>query len=444
MKIPPLQNAYENIKNACDRKLAELYPAALPQDIAARYEKELSFLKDSEYLDDFEIFRLLSAEALKCCTPIHMRGSSMGSLIYYLLGNYCFNPLPAHYYCPHCGYYESVQTHLFGIDLPEKSCPDCGCSILADGYNLPLESAWGNDGKKMLSFDYNVSSEFFPFARRVLESLYPDNELAAWGMFRFDENDSTPYSRDRIIDVYLAGYAILPAGTTISDYPELTSYLENGDPCLTGGSWNLSDNFIKPVRLLPSDYVDTLLKLQRATGVYAHEITTGHLRNITRNHIYHSTVLPRMCGELFCEHQPKTFRDMAALIASTHNTFSRNEPTPGDGNTYHMLNKSEAFRAYPCCTREDFFDYLLESGIERSVAFKLSENIRKGRAHSALYADMFDGLPVPPQLKEVAGYYLYVFPRAHCVEYLLMYARIAYYAGLDRKAFSKIMFKKKL
>ena len=123
MQIPHIQNALDNIKIACELKLAKLYLKGIPTPIRERYETELGFLEVSEHIDDFEIFRLLSEESIKCSTVINMRGTVAGSFIYYLLGNNCFNPLPVYYYCPECGYYEPVQTHLFGIDLPEKKMP---------------------------------------------------------------------------------------------------------------------------------------------------------------------------------------------------------------------------------------------------------------------------------------------------------------------------------
>lgn len=78
-----------------------------------------------------------------------MRGTVSGSILSYLLGNHSFNPLSAHYYCTKCGYYEKVDTHLFGIDLPSRKCPCCNTEMWADGYNLSLESVWGIDGKKI-------------------------------------------------------------------------------------------------------------------------------------------------------------------------------------------------------------------------------------------------------------------------------------------------------
>src|SRR5699024_174482 len=98
-------------------------------------------------------------------------------------------------------------------------------------------------------FEYNVSTEFFPFARRVLASLYPDNDVVPWGMFRFEPGLPISNNESRIIGISLAGYAVLPEGNTIQDYPDLISYLENGEPCITGRNWELSVHLLKPIRL---------------------------------------------------------------------------------------------------------------------------------------------------------------------------------------------------
>lgn len=52
-------------------------------------------------------------------------------------------------------------------------------------------------------------------------------------------------------------------------------------------------------------------------------------------------------------------------------------------------------------------------------------------------------MEIPDEIKEVAENYLYLFPRAHGIEYILLYAELAYYAKIDSRAFSKIIFKKK-
>lgn len=65
MSIPHINHALENITTACQIRLSLLYPQGIPKSISSRYSKELSFLSDSDLIDDFEIFRLLSEEAKK-------------------------------------------------------------------------------------------------------------------------------------------------------------------------------------------------------------------------------------------------------------------------------------------------------------------------------------------------------------------------------------------
>ena len=446
MNLPAIENSLQNIKSTCQNRLNELYPKGIPHDITERYEKELAFLEQSKLIDDFEIFRRLSEETQKSTSIISSRGTISGSILYYLLGNNCYNPFQPHYYCPKCGYYETVDTHLFGIDLPPKNCPHCASDISADGFNLSIESVWGNDGKKLISFDYNVNSEFLPFARRVLQNAYPNNMIIPWGMFQMDPNTGAPHPDERIIGIGLAGYAILPSGNTIQDYPDLISYLENGDACITGGSWELEEHMLKPIRLFTLEYLDELVQLQRATGIYVNDLCTKKLREITWSNIYNTAIPNSSSRMLFHEFKPKTFKDMVALDTSCHNTTVKNRQNYAgiDLWEYKEMISSDSFKKYPCFTREDFFDHMINMGVERSLAFDASQRIRKGHATSnGKYQQQFFDLPIPEEIKEIAKNYLYVFPRAHGIEYILIYARLAYYAKLDSRAFSKIVFKKK-
>ena len=56
MKLPVIQNAFENVKKFSQEKLVEKYPNGVPEAIQKRYLQELTFLESSDYIDDFEIF----------------------------------------------------------------------------------------------------------------------------------------------------------------------------------------------------------------------------------------------------------------------------------------------------------------------------------------------------------------------------------------------------
>lgn len=434
MKEPNRDDQFERIKNACNEKLSTLYPIKIPEIVLSRYTRELSYLKESEYLDEFERFRLFSAEAKKSSQFLVQRGADTGSYIAYLLGNSLLNPLPAHYYCPDCGYFEQADASLFGIDLPEAVCPECNATMDADGFNLPIESVWGLDGKKIMSFEYNVSEEFRPFARRVLEKLYPDNEIVPLGLLSQDPD------KDMIV-MKQSGFLVLPAGRTINDYTEMHGYLEDGDLCLTGNAWDFRErNMIRIVLL--SFHLENLVIMQRKTGIYIHDITLKDLRSVTWNDLINTTMLDQTTADLFRTLRPKTFTHMVAIHACAHDTFKEADQHM-NANSHELLQlmKQPEFTEFPCFTREDLFDAACSSGMSIPDAFKLSELVRKGSAGRT--PGILDEFNLPVSLKKMCRECLYLFPRSHCSSVLLAYAIFAYYMKKDSRSFSRLIYKKK-
>lgn len=443
MSIPNIPNAYENISNACEKRLTELYPAGVPVEIRERYNQELAMLKNSDVLDDFEIFRCLSEESKKCTAILYARSTVPGSILYYLLSNSSFDPLPVYYYCPKCGHYEEVHTHLFGIDLPAKKCPTCGSTLTASGFGLPIESVWGTDGSKDVIFECNASSDFYPFAKRVLMRLYPENEIVPWCMFTLPSNGIETFPDANPVGISQHGFAVIPTGFTINDYPDLLTYQENGDPCLAGSGRELRNNRLKPIYLMTSESTDNLLDLQKTTGIYVNEISPNHLKGTTWGAMSQNGRIGTDTSVLFQEFQPQTFTQMVSLTAACHNSYLWDDGTIyWNSENFKKMVSTPEFKKYPCYYREDFFDYLCEAGMERSKAFEISEFIRCGRATMPKKKEIWDSFQMPAELRTIAEHYRYLFPRAHCVEFALQNARLAYYARIDSRAYSKIIYNK--
>lgn len=440
MNIPHPKNAFEHIKIDCNQRLLALYPHGVPALVQKRYEKELAFLETSEYLDDFEIYRLLSKEAKKCSLYFSLRGNIAGSFLIYLMGFGRFNPLPAHYYCPHCGHFETIDTHLLGIDLPETTCPYCGRSLTGDGYNLAVESVWGTNGKKLLSFDYSICEEFRPFAKKVLTSLYPENPVVTYGipMTHGKGKDFDPHN----VDILHGGYLILPVGQSLEDYPDLQSYLENGEPCLSGYLHQVENHALRRTLLLPSPDLEHLVTLQRKTGIYVFEINIPELRNLTHYDFINSRTLQPEDEDFFTYEKPKNHSKMIDCCALDHNSYF--DIDYDTNSKYDEIKKiildTPEFQKYPCTTREDFFDYLIETGSNVDEAFRISELIRKGRSRKE---PGFNDLPIPDELKRLANQYAYILPKAHLIECHLLSARLTYYMKQDSRLYSKIVFVKK-
>lgn len=387
MCISNIKNAFENIVHACEKRLKELYPTGVPEIAETRYKLELGWLEKSKFIDD-----------------------------------------------------EVVKTHLFGIDLPQISCPVCHEELVGDGFNLPSESVWGSDGKKdYMTFDYNISSEFLPFAKRVLQKAYPENEIVYYGIMRTRWKDN---SEPDMVEVKHDGYVILPKGRKLEDYPEITTYLEDGEPCISGFCNVLEQYNLKRLMLFSLEQIEHLMQLQRKSGIYVNEIGVNELRELTYYDLINSKSMSFDEDRMFSYEEPKNFHDMVANNAMGHNT------TFVDKSSFtkwyyelkeKMLNNAD-FKKYPCATREDFFEYLLECGVDRETAYRVTEMIRKGKSQNNTE---FDAFSIPEELKNVAKMYQYVFPRAHCIEYVMMYARMAYYMKWNSRVYSSVIGKNK-
>ena len=104
----------------------------------------------------------------------------------------------------------------------------------------------------------------------------------------------------------------------------------------------------------------------------------------------------------------------------------------------NMLNSPE-FKKYPCYSRDDVFDILLSLDFSRNKAFETSELVRKGLASREKHSDKFESLNLPEGLYDMFKTIRYLFPRAHCCEYILTYSILAYYLKTDSKSFSRII-----
>ena len=124
-----IENAFENIRNACEKALQKKYTGGVPDRVRERLDEELGYLKESCFIEEFEHQRRLFEEARKSSNLVLERAVVAGSFIYHLMGDTKANPLPAHYYCPKCGHYEEAGRGIFGIDLPKEKCPECGGSL---------------------------------------------------------------------------------------------------------------------------------------------------------------------------------------------------------------------------------------------------------------------------------------------------------------------------
>ncbi len=169
--------AITNILQSCKLRLMELFPTGISREPIERFVEEIEYLAHSEMIWNIDFIRKLSEEASKSNRVFCMKGRPNGSYIVHLLRREGVNPLEPYTYCPSCGSYESIDSEYASLaaDIGTSACWDCDGDMAADGWNVPVDSIFGNDeGSEELII--MVSDDFLLEARTLL-ALCPKAQL---------------------------------------------------------------------------------------------------------------------------------------------------------------------------------------------------------------------------------------------------------------------------
>lgn len=423
-----VKNAFGNIKKVCEKGLKKRYKGGIPKEAEKRLDIELECLKNSDYLEDFELQLRLFDEAKESKNLILTRGTITGSFIFYLIGNSKLNPLPAHYYCPKCGYYKEMGRGVYGIDLPEKKCPTCGEMMISDGVDIPVLEIWSKNSS--VSFESNVSSGFYSYAKKLLEKMYPDNCIEISGIQLVDKPNN---------EFVQGGFFILPKGKTIDDYPEFATYLDDGKRCMMASLVESKENGLKKINMIPSEALDCATYMQNKTGLNYDDIKLNDIGSITYKNISDTRMLDKQSVELLEKSKPSSFRMICNLNATSYNTYDLKEYD----DLYTFIN-SDLFKNCPLYVREDVYDNLVEQGMDQNTASDYTKMVRMGQVYRYVNSSNGDiikkyknliNLDVSDELYKTSSKCMYLFPRAHSVSYMLLYATLAFYMKKDSKSY---------
>ncbi|QVK09055.1 PolC-type DNA polymerase III [Mycoplasma mycoides] len=470
---PKIANVNEKLKDKCYQTAKQMYGEMLPEIVEKRLEKELGSITKHGFAIVYWISHLLVKQSLDDGYLVGSRGSVGSSFVATMAQITEVNPLKAHYRCLNCKYsdFNTDPTYKCGYDLPEKNCPNCNQKLIGDGHDIPFETFLGFDGDKVPDIDLNFSGEYQNQAHNFTKKMFGENnvfragtistvaEKTAFGYVKtyFEETKkdaSLPRKTEinrlaklaqgvkRTTGQHPGGIIILPNEYEIEDFTPVNYPADD-----LSSTWktthfdfhSIHDNLLK-MDILGHDDPTALKMLRDLTNIDPITIPTDDKNvyslfsslqalNLTSDKINDEITgaigIPEFgtgfVRNMLKETQPKTFADLVQISGLSHGT------DVWLGNARDLIKDKKADISTVIGCRDDIMVYLINMGLESSLAFMIMESVRKGKGLKKEWIDIMKQYNVPDWYIDSCLKIKYMFPKAHATAYVLMAYRIAWY-----------------
>ncbi len=483
---PVIEGADEEFRTMCMTKAKRIYGEDLPEIVEKRLLRELNSIIGNGYAVMYIIAQKLVTKSLEDGFLVGSRGSVGSSFAATMSDITEVNPLPPHYICTTCKHSEFLTDGQYGsgVDMPDKICPNCGAKYFKDGYDIPFETFLGFDGDKEPDIDLNFAGIYQANAHKYCEVLFGKGKTfkagtigtiadkTAYGYVRkyFEERemDMHRYEIERLSQgltgikrssgQHPGGIMVVPADRDIHEFCPI-QYPANdttSDVITTHFDYHSISGRLLKLDILGHD-VPTIIKyLEELTGLNVFDIplddpaTMKIFTSVETLGIKDSKYpldigslgIPefgtKFVRQMLKDTNPQTFSDLVRISGLSHGT------DVWINNAQELVRNNTVTIKEVIATRDDIMNYLIHMALEPLTAFKIMENVRKGKGLTEAEIEVMKANQVPDWYINSCQTIQYMFPKAHAVAYVMMSVRIAYFKVHQPLAFYATYFSTKV
>lgn len=482
LHTPRIEGAEEQVRSIATHRAIQMYGEPLPDLIEKRLNKELDAIINHGYAVLYLIAKKMVDKSLQDGYVVGSRGSVGSSFVAFLMGITEVNPLPPHYFCAKCHYIEFVQNNGYGsgYDLPLKRCPNCGEFLNRNGQDIPFETFMGFEGDKVPDIDLNFSGDYQDEAHKFIEALFGKEHVyragtintiasrTAYGFVRAYEEKTSKKVRKaeserlanaitgvkRTTGQHPGGLMIIPKEYEVYDFTPIQYPANTKEAMVLTTHFDyesIHDDLVK-IDALGHDDPTFVKLLKDITGIDPMEVPMDDEKTIK----IFSTLEPlgikpddigtdvgtlgipefgtQFVRGMLSETRPKSFAELVRISGLSHGT------DVWLNNAQEWIRQKKANLSDVIACRDDIMNYLIKKGMNASKAFKIMENVRKGKGISEENEKDLKDLGVPEWYIESCKRIKYLFPKAHATAYVSMAFRIAYFKVHYPLAFYAVYF----